>query len=158
MCIHSFPIHHYREAIHILEYIINNRQCWITWLKVLICVRSTMSRISGKASSTRTHKHEVAHAFFFFFFFSHHSIWRSGTCWNSSWTNFPSPVSCQSLPRSALRSDHPVNDSKSHRYFNCQIADGKTFRWSSVASRLLSSSSSLSVRSQWQVRWKSVWL
>ena len=37
-----------------------------------------------------------------------------------------------------------MND-KGHRYFNYQIADGKTFHWHSVASRPLPLSSSLSV-------------
>ena len=41
---------------------------------------------------------------------------------------------------------YPMNDSKGHRYFNCQIADGKTFRLRSVAScLLLSSLSSLAI-------------
>ena len=50
-----------------------------------------------------------------------------------------------SLPDGALHSDHPVNDREGHRYFNFQIADGKTFRWRNVTSRLLSSSYSFSV-------------
>ena len=64
-------------------------------------------------------------------------ILQSGKSWN---LNFRSLVNCLYLLRS---SDYPVSDSKGHRYFNYQIADGKTFHLHSIARRLRLSSLSL---------------
>ena len=48
-----------------------------------------------------------------------------------------------------------MNDNKGDHYFNCQIADGKTFCWRSVASHPISLSSSLSVPEfTWNARQK----